>query len=140
MKKLLALFLLFSLAGCERQALNDPDIVKRDGLTFLAHSTEPLTADVMEWHENGQPYTQFTVIEGKVEGLWRRWHENGQLKEEVNVVNDKREGLYRRWHENGQLDSEVNMVNDKAEGLYRRWHENGQLKEERTYANGKRVD
>ena len=55
-KTLLTLLLLCSLAACEskRQGLVNPDIVKRNGLVYLARSTEPLAADLVGWHENGQ--------------------------------------------------------------------------------------
>jgi antitoxin component YwqK of YwqJK toxin-antitoxin module len=135
-RRLLTLLLLCSLAACEskRQELIDPEIVERDGLEFLARSTEPLTADVVRWHDNGQLAEQYTVIDGKKEGLHRWWFNTGQPEIEDNYVNGKKEGLshYLTW--DGQI-VETNYVNGKREGLYRKWYENGQLEIERTYVN-----
>ncbi|GAG82276.1 unnamed protein product, partial [marine sediment metagenome] len=78
-KTLLIVLLLCSLAACDskRQELVDPEIVERDGLIYLAGSTEPLTADVVNRDENGQLRSQHTFIDGKLEGFVRLWHENG---------------------------------------------------------------
>ena len=140
-RALLTLLLLCSLVACDskRQELVDPEIVERDGIEYLARSTEPLTADVMQWRKNGQPQTQYTLIDGKREGLFRKWHNNGQLGGEGYYVKDKEEGLYRSWWENGQLAGEENYVNGKREGLIRSWHRNGQLDWDRNYVNGECV-
>lgn len=125
-KTLLTLLLLCSLVACEgkRPELVDPDVVMRDGIAYLARSTEPLTADVVRWYENGQLLEQYTMIDGKKEGLSRWWWENGQLATEDNYANGKKEGLSRSWYyESG--DS---------------WYESGQLVYEENYVNGKKVD
>ena len=83
-KTLLTVLLLCSLVACDskrqelvdpeivegkRQELVDPEIVRRDGIAYLARSTEPLTADVVERDENGQLRAQYTFIDGKGEGV-----------------------------------------------------------------------
>ena len=115
--------MICSLAACEskRQELADPEIVERDGIEYLARSTEPLTADVLQWHEDGQLRRQFTVIDGKREGLDRWWHVNGQLKVERTYVTGEQDGLARLWHENGRLWAERTYVNGKQNGLYQAW-------------------
>ena len=45
-----------------------------DDLWYLAGSTVPLTADVVEWHKNGQLKTRHTLIDGKEEGLYQSWY------------------------------------------------------------------
>ena len=117
-KALLTILLLCSLVACEgqRPELTNPDIVERDGLLFVARSTEPLTADVVRWHENGQLDEQHTLIDGKREGLWRSWYVNGQLEVEKTYINGKQEGLRRLWHENGQLWAEGNYANSGRDG------------------------
>ena len=118
--------MLCSLAACasKRPELVDPEIVERDGIVYLAGSTEPLTADIVVFFEDGQLENQLTVIDGKPEGLGRKWHENGQLAREANFFNGKVEGLSRYWYKNGQLENEINYVNGEREGLSRSWYEN----------------
>lgn len=44
-----------------RLELVDPDLVTRNGITYLVGSSEPLTADVTFWNKSGLLRTQFTL-------------------------------------------------------------------------------
>jgi len=154
MKRLVLIaVLLCSLAACEGRLpkLVDPQVVERGGLRYLARSTEPLTAYVEVWHENGQLKEQYSVIDGMIYYSYRSWHENGQPKEQYSVIDGKIEGLRNSWYENGGLDTESIYSNGKmtsSVGFY----ENGQQKHQfgpdsdfimvdgKTFINGKQVD
>ena len=127
MKLLLPSLLLFVfLAGCEQPLeVYSGTPLERDGLYYAKNTNTPLTAKVETYYDKGQLEIEYTVIEGKQEGLYRAWHENGQLQIEVNFVGGNLEGLVRAWYENGQLRREVNYVNGLREGRQTGYKEDG---------------
>jgi antitoxin component YwqK of YwqJK toxin-antitoxin module len=127
------------LALAEIPELVDPAIVDRDGITYLADATEPLTAHISMWNEGARLTERFTVKEGMREGLYRLLWEDGQLLREGNYLKGQYAGTWRRWYRNGQLEHERNYVNGKREGWYRTWFENGQPKIEFNFVNGEVV-
>jgi len=156
-KTILALILLCSLVACvgkrqelvspepqelalaEIQELVDPAFVYRDGITYLAESTEPLTAHISKRNKYSRLSETYTVKEGKREGLYRLFWEDGQLLQEGNYLNGQYAGMWRRWYRNGRLEYERDFVNGKREGWTREWDENGTLRIEMKLINGERV-
>jgi antitoxin component YwqK of YwqJK toxin-antitoxin module len=93
------------LVGCTEEYSGV--VLKRGGLLYKPNSTEPLTARVEQFHDNGRLHKTYTSVDGKKEGLERWWHENGQLNRKTTYVDGKLEGLDQWWWlENTQLSSE----------------------------------
>jgi antitoxin component YwqK of YwqJK toxin-antitoxin module len=133
--------------------------LERDGIFYAINSNVPLNANVRWFHENGQLEAEFTVIDGRQEGLYQRWYENGQLfiekktGEQVTIkiwnvkgqlrsdtmeVDGKMAGVYQTWHTNGRLESKGHYLGDEKEGLDERWFASGQLRSKVTYVSGKK--
>jgi len=69
------------LVGCTEEYSGV--VLKRGGLLYKPNSTEPLTARVEQFHDNGRLHKTYTSVDRKLEGLdqwW--WLENGQLSSE----------------------------------------------------------
>ena len=68
------------LVGCTEEYSGV--VLKRGGLLYKPNSTEPLTARVEQFHDNGRLHKTYTSVDGKKEGLERWWYDNGQLDAE----------------------------------------------------------
>jgi antitoxin component YwqK of YwqJK toxin-antitoxin module len=77
--------------------LENGELLERDGLLYKPNSTEPLTAKVEQFDENGQLTIMYTAIDGKKEGLFQWWYDNGQLKQECTYVEGENEGLVKTF-------------------------------------------
>ena len=51
------------------------------------------------------------------EGTTHKYYDNGKVKEEFTIINGKKEGLHRIWNEESILISEEFYVNGKKEGM-----------------------
>ncbi|MEH6517276.1 MAG: hypothetical protein V7742_11360 [Halioglobus sp.] len=139
------LLILATLTACENKppVLTDPVVKERDGLLYLAKSTEPLTAEVQRWHDDGGYMKKhYIVIKGKREGLYQSWWSAGAIHIERNYANGKLEGLSRSWHPdlhpwNHQQNTESSYTSGKKDGLSLEWYPNGKLASQNNYVNGK---
>jgi len=84
--------------------LENGELLERDGLLYKPNSTEPLTAKVEQFDENGQP------IDGKKEGLFQWWYDNGQLKQECTYVDGKLDGVKQNWYRDVSLTLRSRML------------------------------
>jgi antitoxin component YwqK of YwqJK toxin-antitoxin module len=90
------------------------------------------------WHKNGNLMSRWHYNTNEnIDGFGQSWHENGQLMEEFTMIDGKHEGLYQLWHENGQLMEKSYYVNGEYDGVFEMWYENGQLEKRCIYENGK---
>lgn len=90
---------------------------------------------------NGKRYggrVEATLVNGKLEGVFKTWNENGQITIESNFVNGIREGQTRGWHSNGQSWLSTNYVDGFATGVHKQWHNNGQIATEVTLLSNKK--
>lgn len=57
------------------------------------------------YYENGQPRTEYTVKDGKKDGLVQHWYPNGQPKSEYTIKDGKKDGLSHFWFKSGRLST-----------------------------------
>ncbi|WP_077928217.1 toxin-antitoxin system YwqK family antitoxin [Wohlfahrtiimonas populi] len=80
---------------------------------------------------------QFTLLEGKVEGIKTMWYFNGNKEIETNYKNGLKNGVETKWLENGQKKSEISYKDDLKDGLSTYWDENGDKSSETEYKDNK---
>ncbi|HAT26457.1 MAG TPA: hypothetical protein DCS89_05550 [Gammaproteobacteria bacterium] len=90
--------------------LENGELLERDGLLYKPNSTEPLTAKVEQFDENGQLMIRYTAIDGKKEGLFQGWYDNGQLKQECTYVDGKLDGVKQNWYRDVSLTLRSRML------------------------------
>ena len=167
---LLMLGLAFNSFGQNRYRIDETNWgrgrVPSPEILLLKSTNKPISGVVyIDVHQ--KPRQEFSLKDGKLDGLSRGWHENGWLALEKNYTDGKEEGLCRYYwgphrevagsfidetglivdeyeevpyaNKANQLKFEVNFKDGKADGLFRAWHENGQLKEERNFNDGKEI-
>lgn len=79
--------------------------------------------------------SEYTLINGKVEGEAISYHENGALKTKGFYKDGKANGKFIDYDRNGNKEAEYNMIDDKLNGLARVFEQN-KLSIERIYENG----
>ncbi|HIE85421.1 MAG TPA: hypothetical protein EYP91_00950 [Gammaproteobacteria bacterium] len=99
--------------------LENGKLLERDGLLYKPNSTEPLTAKVEQFDENGQLTIMYTAIDGKKEGLFQWWYDNGQLKQECTYVDGKLEGLKQTWYRDVSLSLRSRMLRARMKAWLR---------------------
>jgi len=71
--------------------------------------------------------------------ITREYYNNGQLCREFSTVNGRREGRYRRWYRNGELKYECNYQNGNRQGVCKQWNWRGERRSTQYYENDKRI-
>jgi antitoxin component YwqK of YwqJK toxin-antitoxin module len=62
------------------------------------------------FYENGEPKSEYTVKDGKKDGLVKEWYSNGKPKSEYTIKDGKKDGSSHFWFKSGRL-STSNYVN-----------------------------
>jgi MORN repeat variant len=87
---------------------------------------------------NGALESEYTEVDGKVEGCHRSWYPTGQLFSELDFVNGIKNGQIREWTESGQLRLSASIKNGEFHGRYESWWDDGKLKEQGEFKDGVR--
>ena len=88
------------------------------------------------WYHNGQPYEEYTYLNGILHGSYHCWYDNGNTNKECSYLNGYINGSYRTWYNNGHKCMECSYLNGNMNGLYRIWYTNGHLQQECSYLDG----
>ena len=86
----------------------------------------------------GELESEFTEVDGKIEGKRRRWHQSGQLFSEAEFVNGLLEGDLREWTKEGVMVLSAQMHKGEFHGRYESWWDNGTPKERGEFIDGVR--
>lgn len=87
------------------------------------------------FYASGQPWMTAKYEEGAA--YWRWYHPNGNPFFEATIVNDKIQGLYKVWYENGQIAEEIYFIDHLENGKATFYHSNGQLAMTGEYIEGR---
>lgn len=89
-----------------------------------------------EYYDNGLVRKEFTVKDGKAQGILQTWYPNGVLGERMVYVDGVRHGRYETWYENGAPLEACVYSHNMVCGKYVRWHPNGRVMEEYNMIDG----
>ncbi len=89
------------------------------------------------YDEAGNLESEFTLKDGKMNGVAKAYYASGQLKVTANVVDGKRQGLSKEYDEDGNLSAEYIYKNDQRNGPYK-IYENGNVKLTGSLLNGEK--
>lgn len=149
MKYISILFLYVLLSGCqsaeegaltqfEQTALDIPLVTydiedvffhKQSGKWKFQINGALVSGYIVEKFKHGQFSKQFSVLEGKKEGILTVYFPNGQLKFEEHYKNNKLHGEVKRWSQQygHQLMAQLNYKNGKLHGEQKKWFATGEL-------------
>ncbi|MDG1776057.1 MAG: toxin-antitoxin system YwqK family antitoxin [Crocinitomicaceae bacterium] len=105
---------------------------------FISILSFSQTEEIKLYYENGKLKEEYTLVDGKKDGLIKYYHENGQLSMEYTLVDGKLNGLWKEYYENGKIRSEGNYVEGNRDGLWKEYYLNGHIGDEINYKGGNR--
>lgn len=106
--------------------------------SFYYSDTSVLFSGMVKEDTTGYFAEEFTCINGKIEGQYKKWIE-GRIIDDFNYENGRRLfGLSKEWYDNGNQKSETYYVDDEKYGLCKNWYENGNQESETNYVDGKK--
>jgi antitoxin component YwqK of YwqJK toxin-antitoxin module len=80
---------------------------------------------------------EFTVVNGKLNGLYVSYFDNGQVEVKCNYVNSKLNGEFLEYYSDGKIHIKCNYVKNKKHGEFVLYHDNGQVYEKSNFFNDK---
>jgi len=86
---------------------------------------------------DGTTKAEYTLVNGKLNGILKTYYENSNLKKTGNYVNGIENGLFKEYDENGILEAEYSMSNGEFNGSLKTYYPNGKLKKSGNYLKGK---
>jgi len=132
MKNHLIISLLLLSVGFCQQEYNANNLNEIDGVFYTTDTNEPYSGTVFSLYENGNKESEWTLKNGRKDGLYTYWYDNGQKSSEGTYKDGKEDGLWTGWYDNGQKEIEGTFKDGKPDGLSTLWYENGQKRQEGT--------
>jgi antitoxin component YwqK of YwqJK toxin-antitoxin module len=80
--------------------------------------------------------SEYTLLNGKLNGQLKTYYQNGQIKTIENYTNGIENGSFKEYNENGNLETEFTMSNGTLNGLFKAYHSNGKLMKTGSYIDG----
>jgi antitoxin component YwqK of YwqJK toxin-antitoxin module len=80
--------------------------------------------------------TEYTLLNGKVNGQLKTYNYNGKLKKIGNYSNGIENGVFKEYDENGNDEAEYSMANGELNGVLKTYYSNGKLKKSGNYLKG----
>ena len=115
MKNHLIISLLLLSVGFCQQEYNSNNLNEIDGVFYTKDMNEPYSGIVFSLYENGNKESEWTLKNGKLDGLYTLWYKSG-----------------RKWLQNTYKDG-------KLDGLSIYWDRKELLDTKRTYKNGELI-
>lgn len=106
----------------------------------LKENEEVLHGKVIWYHPNGKVMQTVHYKNNVPHGLRKNYYMSGPLKSEYSYVNGKIDGAYVAYHENAQLSESGNYKIGERIGDWKEHYKSGKLKAEGKYANGKKSE
>lgn len=88
------------------------------------------------WHENGNPWFEYTLQMGKTEGKAITYFYNGLIRTEQQYKNDVKDGEEIEYTYQGILFAKANYREGKKQGLTTLYHPGGKVREQLNYTDG----
>lgn len=78
---------------------------------------------VVRYYPDGAHHMEYTILNGKVNGLFKEYFPDGKVKYEIEYKDGKYDGLYTSFFRDGKPDSRCNYVNGKPQGSSEDYYE-----------------
>jgi antitoxin component YwqK of YwqJK toxin-antitoxin module len=88
-------------------------------------------------YSDGTTKSEYSLVNGKLNGIFKTYYENSNLKKTGNYVNGIENGLFKEYDENGNLEADYSMSNGELNGSLKTYYSNGKLKKSGNYLKGK---
>ena len=109
------LFILISFSFSQEPINYETTLIEKGQVFYTKDTNEPYSGTVFSLYENGNIESEWTLKDGKLDGLYTLWYKSG-----------------RKWLENSYKDG-------KLDGLSIYWDRKEQLDTKRTYKDGELI-
>jgi len=106
-------------------------IIKKSGIY------DPDNGKKTDTYYDGTTHAEYTLVNGKVSGIFKVYYENGTLKKTGNFINGIENGLFKEYDEDGNIEAEYTMSNGELNGSLKIFYSNGKLKKSGYFLKGK---
>ena len=113
---------------------SDDGLELADGVLTLMGS--PVTATVIEHHENGILKRSEEWVDGRRHGSSISWHSNAQVNELRTWLEGRKEGQHMGWYADGTLRFDYRYAHGLLEGNALEWYPSGILYRDFNYVAG----
>lgn len=111
-------FTLYAITIIKRSGVYDPD----NGKKIISY-------------DDGT-YSEYTLVNGKINGLRKDFYENGNIESEYFKLNGELNGSFKSYYSSGKLSLTGNYLNGKKHGIFVEYDEDGVKNKEIEMANG----
>lgn len=138
MKELKTLFIAILVSSIDHaQDTIDKDYPNTKQRWEIVYNEGEKSAETI-YYSSGDAWMTAKYDTGKRE-YWSWYHKNGNLFFKATIIDNKLEGVYRIWYENGQLAEQLNFKSQLEEGPAKFYHPNGQLAMSGQYREGEMI-
>ena len=106
---------LFLISGCSKKELEPVDetsIIEKNGV-YYTKDKKPYSGQVSSLYENGSMKSEWTLKNGKLDGLYKLWYKSGKKWFQKNYKDGKLDGLSIFWDREEFLDTEKTYKDGK---------------------------
>ena len=105
MKNHLIISLLLLSVGFCQQEYNANNLNEIDGVFYTKDTNEPYSGTVFSLYENGNIESEWTLKDGRLDGLYTLWYKSGRKWLQNTYKDGKLDGLSIYWDRKEQLDT-----------------------------------
>ena len=105
MKNHLIISLLLLSVGFCQQEYNSNNLNEIDGVFYTTDMNEPYSGPVYSLYENGNKESEWTLKDGKLDGLYTLWYKSGRKWLQNTYKDGKLDGLSIYWDRKELLDT-----------------------------------
>jgi antitoxin component YwqK of YwqJK toxin-antitoxin module len=98
---------------------------------------DPENGKKTDSYYDGTIKSEYSLVNGKLNGFFKDYFENGNLKKSGNFVDGIENGLFKEYGEHGILEAEYGMSKGELNGSLKTYYSDGKLKKSGSYLNGK---
>lgn len=94
---------------------------------------DPDNGKKTDTYYNGTTKAEYTLVNGRLNGLFKKYYENSNLQKTGSFVNGIENGLFKEYDEDGNIEAEYSMSNGELNGSLKTFYSNGKLKKSGFY-------
>ena len=102
---LIALFLISGCSKKELESVNETSLIEKNGV-YYTKDKQPYSGQVFSLYENGSIKSEWTLKNGRLDGLYNLWYKSGKKWFQKNYKDGELDGLSIFWDREEFLDTE----------------------------------
>ena len=101
---LIALFLISGCSKKELESVNETSLIEKNAV-YYTKDKQPYSGQVSSLYENGSIKSEWTLKNGRLDGLYKLWYKSGKKWLQNTYKDGKLDGLSTYWDRKELLDT-----------------------------------